>query len=122
VAKLSENDKTKRETDYKMTGISIDVYLANNGEFQWVPTPHACSDKEKAKEILDVVAAMPADKRAVWRKRFDLLDTKKRCPVIQAEKSLEKQFDDFFTPPDTRTTEPKITKQEFGGETANGEK
>jgi hypothetical protein len=119
---MSENQKTKRETDYKMTGISIDTYLTKNGEFQWVPAPQACSDKEKAKEILDVLAAMPPDKRAVWRSRFDLPDAKKRCPIIPADENLEKEFDEFFTAPDAHAVKPKANKQEHGGENADGEK
>lgn len=121
---MSETDKTKQDGGYKMTGISIDTYLTKNGEFQWVPTPHACSDKEKAKEILDVLAGMPPDKMAVWRDRFDLLVAKKRCPVIQAEKDLEKKFDDFFTVAraDAQAVKPEKAKQEMGGENTNGTK
>jgi hypothetical protein len=46
---IGETEKTKQEAGYKMTGLSIDGYLTKNGEFQWVPPPSACSDKEKAK-------------------------------------------------------------------------
>jgi hypothetical protein len=44
-----ETEKTKQEAGYKMTGITIDGYLTKNGEFQWVPPPPACSDKEKSR-------------------------------------------------------------------------
>jgi hypothetical protein len=117
---LSEIEKTNRERSYMMTGISIEVYITKNGEFQWIPTTQACNDKEKANEILNVLAAMPADKRAVWRSRFDLLDAKKRCPVIRTD--LENEFDKFFTAPDAHATKRTTTKQEHGGETAIGKK
>jgi len=39
-----------------------------------------------------------------------------------ARPSLEKEFDEFSTAPDAPAAKPKTTKQEHGGETANGEK
>lgn len=118
--KLSEDDKTKQEKRYKMKGTVSDFSLTGNGEFQWTPAPEACSSKEKTQELVDVLKEMPTDKATVWIDRLDLPETIKRCPLLQQDNDIKKEFDDF-TAKNIRSKKPKNVIQEQGGEKANGQ-
>jgi hypothetical protein len=93
---LSEKDNTKKESAYRVEGISIQAYLDEAGEFRWIPASQACSDKDNAKKILEVLRKMPEDRCAVWVKRFDTDQAKATCPIIHNEPDLCKEFDEFF--------------------------
>lgn len=116
--KLSEDDKTKQEKRYKMKSTVGDFNLARNGEFQWAPAPEACSNKEKTQELVDVLKEMPTDRATVWIERIDLPETIKRCPLLQQDKDLKKEFDEFIAK-NPRSKKPKNVIQEHGGEKAN---
>lgn len=115
---MSENDKTKQEKRYKMKGTVADVSLTGNGEFQWAPPPEACSNKEKTQELVDVLKEMPTDKATVWADRLDIPETIKRCPLLQQDNDLKKEFDDL-TAKNVRSKKPKNVIQEQGGGKAN---
>lgn len=104
-------EKNKQEPVYKMKGIPIHAYLIETGEFRWIPTAQACSNKESAKRILEILKKMPEDRRAVWASRIDADQAKRTCPVIPKEADLCKEFDQFFAaynkPKLKKTTEPR---------------
>lgn len=118
--KTSESDKTKQEKRYTMKGTVVDVYLAENGEFKWTPAPEACSNKDKTQELVEVLKEMPTDKATVWGDRIDIPETIKRCPLLQQDNDLKKEFNDF-TAKNVRSQKPKNVIQEQGGEKANGQ-
>lgn len=88
-------EQTKHERTYELKGIPINAYLIETGEFRWTPTSQACSDKENAKKILEVLKKMPEDRRAVWASRLDKEQAKITCPIIRKEADLCKEFDEF---------------------------
>ena len=94
---MSESEKAKQEPVYRVKGIPANVYLIENGEFRWIPASSACGDKEKAKEILQVLGKMPEDRRVIWVSRLDQDQAKMTCPVFQKEADLCKEFDEFCT-------------------------
>jgi hypothetical protein len=118
---LSEDEKTRQETRYRMKGAPVEVYLASNGEFRWAPAPEACCNKDRTREFLDVLKEMPTDKATVWGTRLDFSETIRRCPLLQKDTELLKDFDDFVTAIGVNATKHKTAKQEQGGEKANGQ-
>jgi hypothetical protein len=110
-------EKTKHEPVYSMKGIPIRAYLSETGEFRWIPAFQACSDKENAKNILEVLQKMPEDRRAVWASRLDTEQAKMTCPVIRSEADLCKKFDEFCNA--YNKPKSKAIDQGKGGEVAN---
>ena len=88
-------EKKKTELPYKIRGIPVHAYVTESGEFRWIPAAQACSDKDNAERILEVLKKMPNDRRTVWASRLDMEQTKKSCPVIRDE--LCGDFDEFIT-------------------------
>lgn len=108
--------ENKREPVYSVKGIPIHAYLIETGEFRWIPTPQACSNKGNAKGILEVLRKMPEDRRAVWASRLDTEQAKMTCPVIRKETDLCEEFDQFCAAYSRRKLE---TTQKEGGESSN---
>ena len=111
VYRLSNPEETKQEPVYKVKGIPIHAYLIETGEFRWIPTSQACSDKENAEKILKVLKEMPEDRRTVWASRLDKEQAKINCPVINKEVDLCKEFDEFCA----SYSKPKSERNEKGG-------
>jgi len=116
--KTPEESKKPTERVYELKGIPGHFYLTETGEFKWIPAFEACSDREKAKRILEVLREMPADRRAVWAQRLDFEEAKITCPLIRKEVDLSKGFDDLFT----TYAKPVVTRPDEkrkGGEPSN---
>lgn len=88
-------NKTGQPKAYELNGVSILVYLLENGEFGWTPTTQACGDKESAKRFLAVLKKMPRDKREVWAKRLDIEQTITTCPLVNNDADVSKDFAQF---------------------------
>jgi len=116
--KPAEESEKPKEQVYVPKGIPVHAYLTDTGEFRWIPVFEACCDREKAKEIVEVLKKIPADRRAVWAQRLDLDEAKITCPVISKEVDLCKDFDDlcaaYSRPVGTRPDE-----KHKGGESSN---
>jgi len=106
---MSEQTEKRSEHVYTMKGIPVNVYLSETGEFRWIPASPACEDKEKAKEILEVLKKMPEDRRAVWASRLDTAQIETTCPIIRKEADLCNEFDEFCAA--YNKPKPKITEQ-----------
>lgn len=93
---MVELEHTKKsEKVYEMRGVPIHAYLAENGEFKWIPTVQACGDDESVREILEVLRKMPEERRAVWASRLDVEQAKITCPIIKEKPELCREFDEF---------------------------
>jgi hypothetical protein len=106
---MSESEKHS-EHIYTMKGIPVNAYLSETGEFRWIPAPPACSDKTKAKEIIEVLKKMPDDRRTVWASRLDTDQIATTCPIIRTETDLCKEFDQFcaaYSKPKLETPDKK---------------
>ena len=110
-------EKSKREGVYTVKGVPINVYLSETGDFRWIPTSPACSDSKHAKEFLEVLRKMPADRRAVWAARLDAEQAKIACPIISEDVDLCKAFDQLCTAHDK--IKLKQIKETNGGEGAD---
>jgi hypothetical protein len=117
VIRLNEDEKTRQEKRYRMKGTPIDVDLTSN-EFGCAPAVEACRDKDRTREFLDVLKEMSTDKAGVWAERLDIPETLRRCPLIEQDKDLKKEFDDFIAK-NVRSKKPKNVMPEQGGEKAN---
>ena len=91
---MANPQEKKTEPPYEIRGVPVHAYVTESGEFRWIPTAQACSDRSNAERILEVLRKMPDDRRAVWASRLDLEQTKKSCPVIRDE--LCSDFDEFI--------------------------
>ncbi len=111
------NSEKHSEHIYTMKGIPVNAYLSETGEFRWIPASPACSDKIKAKEILEVLKKMPDDRRTVWASRLDPDQIETTCPIIRKEADLCKEFDEFCAA--YNRPKQKSTDQNNGGEHAN---
>jgi hypothetical protein len=101
-----------------MKGIPVNAYLIETGEFRWIPASTACANKEKAKEILEVLQKIPEDRRAVWASRLDKEQAEMTCPIIRKEADLCKEFDEFCNA--YNKPKPKVDDQkDKGGELQN---
>ena len=116
MSKIEKTEKTS-ESRYKMKGTPIEVYLTENGEFQWTPAPEACSDNDSIREFLDVLKGMPQAKGAVWGNRINKQETAKRCQLIKQEIALQNELDAFLA---SLGSNPNKLKQD-GGEKSNGQ-
>ena len=107
-------ERAKSEGIYTVKGIPAKVYLSETGDFRWVPTSPACGDSEHAKEFLEVLQKMPADRRAVWATRLDAEQAKIACPIIREDADLCKTFDQLCA----AYNKPKLkqTEETKGGE------
>jgi len=115
---MTEQTEKRAEYVYTMKGIPVNVYLSETGEFRWIPDSHACGNKEKAKEILEVLKKMPEDRRAVWASRLDTHQIETTCPIIRKEADLCKEFDQFcaaYNKPNSKSPDTKP----HGGEMPN---
>lgn len=92
---MTNSEEKRTERVYEMKGIPVNAYLMETGEFRWVPASPACANKEKAKEILEVLQKIPEDRRAVWASRFDKKQAEITCPIIRKEADLCREFDEF---------------------------
>lgn len=111
---MSSTEKKKQEPPYRMKGIPIHAFLTETGDFRWIPDASACSDKEHALEIPEVMVKMSEDKKRVWASRFDLEKAIAVCSIIKEDQDLSRAFAELFSPQDP--SKPRNTKQAAGGE------
>ncbi len=90
--------KAEKQSVYRMNGVPANVYVLENGEFGWIPSPEACATKETAQKLLEIFRKMPHDKSKVWRTRIDPETAIAACPVVHEDTDLSKQFEELFVP------------------------
>jgi len=106
------SEETEKESPYQMKGIPVNAYLIETGEFRWIPKTQACTNKEKARQILEVLKKMPDDRQRVWASRLDIEQTKTKCPVIRKEADLCREFDEYCSAYDLHKSDLNSKRRE----------
>jgi len=104
--------KEEKQPIYKMNGVSGYVYIPDNAEFSWIPSPQTCGSKESVQEFFRSFKKMPEDKGAVWKSRLDVEETRATCPIIFQEPELSTQFEELFAHRKKTTSQNKGNVEE----------
>jgi hypothetical protein len=88
---------TSETPPFKRRRLPGQIDLDDSGEFAWVLSPEACGTEEEAKESLDILEKLPAERRSVLVKRLDRDGTLLQCPCIRNSPVLSKKLDDLVS-------------------------